>query len=80
MSHLKSSIELVSKGFGFAWLPQPAIQARITGGELKRLDVPLTLDRTAHYYLNYCDVDSLGPAALCFMGELRLQTMAEESP
>lgn len=76
VSHMRSSMELVLKGLGFAWLPEPAIAAQLQSGQLRLLDLPRGLERSMGFYLNYRDIDLLGPAAREFMGEMRLQSMA----
>ncbi|WP_317933505.1 LysR family transcriptional regulator [Halioxenophilus sp. WMMB6] len=74
VSHLKSSIDLVRRGLGFAWLPEAHIREALAGGQLQRLPLADSLDRWAPFYLNYFDADQLGPAARSFMAQLRLLT------
>ncbi|MBU2709640.1 LysR family transcriptional regulator [Zooshikella harenae] len=38
VSHLRTSIDLVSKGFGFAWLPEPSIRPLLEEGLLRPLN------------------------------------------
>ncbi|WIO73841.1 LysR family transcriptional regulator [Porticoccaceae bacterium LTM1] len=75
VSHVRTSLDLVSKGFGFAWLPEPLVQPYLEIGELKELPLAQGRQRSIAFYLNYAELDTLGPAAREFMGELRVQTM-----
>ena len=74
VSHMRSSIELVSKGLGFAWLPEPAITHLLQENRLTPLPLSSGQSRSAAFYLNFTDADKLGPATRTFMGELRYQT------
>ena len=74
VSHVRTSIDLVKQGLGFAWLPQPSISMLLESGDLKELNVERGQRRRATFYLNYRDADSLGPAAREFMGQLRIMS------
>ncbi|WP_027710240.1 LysR family transcriptional regulator [Zooshikella ganghwensis] len=74
VSHLRTSIDLVSKGFGFAWLPEASIRQHLEKGLLRPLNLTQGLNRTTPFFLNFNDADKLGPAARTFIGELRYQT------
>ena len=76
VGHVRTSLDIIAQGLGFAWLPIAIIQDELDNGTL----VPLPLDngaalRKALLYLSFEDGDALGPAARAFMGELRYQTM-----
>ncbi|MEM7421290.1 MAG: LysR family transcriptional regulator [Pseudomonadota bacterium] len=76
VGHVRTSLDIIAQGLGFAWLPIAIIQEELDNGTL----LPLPLDnnaalRKALLYLSFEDGDSLGPAARAFMGELRYQTM-----
>jgi DNA-binding transcriptional LysR family regulator len=75
VSHIQSSIDMITKGLGFAWLPLSLIEPQLQSGEL----VPLELDghtrRSAQLYLTFKDGDCLGPVAKSFLGELRILCM-----
>ena len=79
VSNLRTSIDLISKGFGFAWLPQSEAQQAIDAGLLK----PLTLEhgavRTENFYLNIKDSDQLGPAGKTFVDQLKASVEASTS-
>ncbi|WP_416308580.1 LysR family transcriptional regulator [Neptunicella sp. SCSIO 80796] len=74
ISHLRTSIDMISKGFGFAWLPVPAILEQLKLGILKPLPLQHGLKRSGNLYLLFNDGDCLGPAARAFIGELRYHT------
>ncbi|WP_390381455.1 LysR family transcriptional regulator [Alteromonas sp. MTD1] len=76
VSHVRTSLDIINQGLGFAWLPIAITKDYIEDGTL----VPLPLDnnaalRKALLYLSFDDGDTLGPAARAFMGELRYQSM-----
>lgn len=76
VSHIRTSVDIISQGLGFAWLPTLIIQKYLEDGTL----LPLPFDnnvglRKALLYLTFNDGDGLGPAARAFIGELRYQTM-----
>jgi DNA-binding transcriptional LysR family regulator len=62
VSHLKTSIEMLKNGLGFAWIPREHIWAELADGTL--LPLPLTEGgtRSAELHLVYTDPDSAGPA------------------
>ncbi|WP_255438986.1 LysR family transcriptional regulator [Aestuariibacter sp. GS-14] len=76
VSHVRTSIDIIRQGLGFAWLPLAIIRNELESGVLK----PLPLDqggvRKALLFLCFADGDRLGPAARSFLGELRYQTMS----
>ena len=76
---MRSSIELVEKMLGFAWLPYPSIEQSINEGILKPLNLAEGQKRTASFYLNYAEKDTIGPATRELMGELRILTMDMET-
>lgn len=71
VSHLRTSIDMISKGLGFAWLPLSAIQSKLDSGELKPLPLRHNSQRSMQLHLIFKDGDSLGPAAKTFLAELR---------
>lgn len=75
VSSLRASTELICQGMGYAWLPMPIVAPLLDTGILKRLLLEKGASRTASFYLNFKDKDSLGPAAREFIGELRLLTL-----
>lgn len=75
VDHLRTSVNLVDRGFGFAWLPEPLIQEQLNTGRLLPLALGERSRRHVNFYLNFLDADRLGPAARTLMGELRYLTM-----
>lgn len=73
VSHLRTSVDMIANGFGYAWLPVNAIKDKLAKGELKPLHLNQNSKRTAQLHLIFKDVDSLGSAARAFLGELRHQ-------
>ena len=71
VSHMQSSIDMIKKGLGFAWLPLNLIEAQLNDASLKRLKLGSKSERSAQLYLNFKDGDGLGPVAKCFLTELR---------
>ncbi len=71
VDHLRTSVDLVSRGLGFAWLPGPLIDARLASGELQPLPLADGARRHVTFYLNVLDIDKLGPAAKNLTGELQ---------
>lgn len=75
VSHMRTSIDMIKSGFGFAWLPVPLIENALLVGELKPLNLSHGLKRKARLHLVFNDGDLLGPAARAFLGELRYQCL-----
>ncbi len=76
VSHIRTSVDMISQGLGFAWIPIAIIKNELEEGLL----LPLPIDsnsglRRAMLYLTFEDGDGLGPAARSFIGELRYQSM-----
>ena len=71
VSHIQTSIEMICKGLGFAWLSAESIEQQLADGTLKPLRLPHHSQRSAQLYLIFKDADLLGPAAQCFLTELR---------
>jgi len=75
VSSIGASLNLVKKGLGFAWLPEPEVQQYLESGELIALPLNRGGRRSVTFYLSFRDQDRLGPAARGFIGELRLKTL-----
>lgn len=77
VSHMATSIEAASMGYGFAWLPEERIRRELDSGQL----APLTLHRGGRrfvdLYLVSADADFVGPA-VARLGEVLRQGVAEE--
>lgn len=75
VSHLNTSINIINKGLGFAWLPRCLITNELANNRLKPLNLSHGGVRKTNLYLLFRDADGLGPAARAFLGELRYQSM-----
>lgn len=75
VSQIAASIDMISRGMGFAWLPATRIKQRLANGELKALDMDQGGTRHATLYLTYADRDKAGPAT-CHLASLLLQETA----
>jgi DNA-binding transcriptional LysR family regulator len=75
VSQVATSIDMISRGMGFAWLPVTRIKQRLANGELKALDMDQGGTRHATLYLTYADRDKAGPAT-CHLASLLLQETA----
>ncbi len=73
VDHLRTSVDLVRKGLGFAWLPESMVDEGLANQTLKPLMLGEHAQRHVTFYLNFLDADALGPATRSFLGELRLR-------
>jgi DNA-binding transcriptional LysR family regulator len=72
VTNMSTSIGAVSRGHGFAWLPQDKIRTELEEGSLKILPLRGGRVRTAQLYLMFADRDAAGP------GTLRLAEIVRE--
>lgn len=75
VSHVASSIELLRRNLGFAWLPTHAVQPYLDDGSLKKLNLVRGAQRSSNFYLNFNDAESLGPVTRAFLGHIRYLTL-----
>ena len=61
VTNLTTSIGAVSRGHGFAWLPQDKIRTELGDGTLKILPLRGGRERSAQLYLFFADPDAAGP-------------------
>jgi DNA-binding transcriptional LysR family regulator len=69
---MATSIGAVSRGHGFAWLPEDKIRAELAEGTLKPLPMRGGAERTIELSLIFVDPDGAGP------GTLRLAQIVKE--
>jgi DNA-binding transcriptional LysR family regulator len=62
VTHLKTSIEMLTPGLGFAWIPREHIRAELAGGALVPLPLAEGGSRIVDLHLVYADRDGAGPA------------------
>ncbi|WP_125778940.1 LysR family transcriptional regulator [Pseudoalteromonas rubra] len=79
VSHLRTMVDMVTQGLGFAWLPRSVITTQLSSGALVPLQLTHNRTRQAQLNLLFKDGDTLGPAARAFIGELRYQCMVLEA-
>jgi len=72
VTNMSTSIGAVSRGHGFAWLPQDKIRTELEDGLLKILPLRGGRVRTVQLYLMFADRDAAGP------GTLRLAEIVRE--
>lgn len=63
VSHVATSIAMISRGMGFAWLPATRIQEQLSNDVLRELQLITGSRRQASLYLTHADPDAAGPAA-----------------
>ncbi len=73
VSHIRTSVDIISQGLGFAWLPLAMIESQLNDNTLAALPLEHGALRKSLLYLSFGDGDRLGPAARTFIGELRYQ-------
>jgi DNA-binding transcriptional LysR family regulator len=61
VTNMSTSIGAVSRGHGFAWLPQDKIRTELEEGTLKILPLRGGRERSAQLYLLFADPDAAGP-------------------
>jgi DNA-binding transcriptional LysR family regulator len=79
VSHIATSIEAVSRGHGFAWLPEERIRAELAAGSLAPLAVEGGSERLVTLYLILADPDFAGPGVRR-LAEIILAQAAAECP
>lgn len=72
VSNMSTSIGAVSRGYGFAWLPEDKIRSELQNGELKVLPLRDMRQVTQSLYLVFADREGAGP------GTLRLAEIIKE--
>jgi len=62
VSHVKTSIEMLKHGLGFAWIPREHIRAELADRTLVELPLADSGSRVVNLHLVYADRDGAGPA------------------
>jgi DNA-binding transcriptional LysR family regulator len=77
VSHIKTSLDAIRLGLGYAWLPDAYTYEDIAAGRLKYLPVEVGAVREVTTYLTFADRDFAGPATrrLAEILKLHLPTM-----
>lgn len=71
VSNMATSIDLIQRGYGYAWLPKNKIDHLLKDDQLKPLPLNKGSLRKVPLYLVIADEDKLGPAAKCFIENIR---------
>lgn len=71
LSHLDTSIDMLERGLGFAWVPETRIHQALREGRLLPLRLSAGAVREAPMQLIYCDRDRAGPATQAMAEALR---------
>lgn len=69
VSHVATSVAVIARGMGFAWLPHTRIKDELDCGSLKELPLERGSRRRVSLFLTYADPDKAGPAS-CHLGAL----------
>ena len=69
VSHVATSVDMIARGMGFAWLPRSRVAPGLASGALEELPLGEGGRRYAELYLTFADREAAGPAALR-LGEL----------
>ena len=64
LSHMSTSIQAASRGYGYAWYPVDRIRDELAKGLLKALPMVEGAERSAQLYLTLADRDAAGPGVL----------------
>lgn len=62
VSHLQTSIDMLARGLGFAWIPETRLRQALAEGRLKRLPLAAGSSREYPLQLIHRDRDRAGPA------------------
>jgi len=62
VSHIKTSLDAIRMGLGYAWLPEPYIEEDLVNGRLALLPVETGGVREVPTYLTFADQEFAGPA------------------
>ncbi|MDO6720723.1 LysR family transcriptional regulator [Psychrosphaera sp. 1_MG-2023] len=75
VSHIRTSLDMLSRGLGFAWLPVTSIQTALQQNTITPLALKRGSSRLVSLHLLYKDDDMLGPATQFFVEKLREQCL-----
>ena len=79
VGHLNTSLDMLKRGLGFAWMPETRIAGDIRRGELKPLPLTAGSIREVPIQMIFRDRDRAGPAAHAMAAALK-QAVAELCP
>ena len=70
VSHVATSLDIIRRGMGFAWLPASRVHSHIEQGTLAELPLETGARRVTTLYLTHAGEDRVGPAARHLAGLL----------
>jgi DNA-binding transcriptional LysR family regulator len=73
VSNIKTSLEAIRMGLGYAWLPDAYTNEALAAGSLKYLPVEMGSERDVTVYMVFADRDFAGPATRRFAEILKAQ-------
>lgn len=62
VSHIKTSLDAIRMGLGYAWLPDAYVNEDIAAGRLQYLPIEVGAEREVATYITFADRDFTGPA------------------
>jgi DNA-binding transcriptional LysR family regulator len=62
VTHVATSLDIIARGMGFAWLPASRVAAGLRAGTLRELPLERGSRRYVELYLTFADRDRAGPA------------------
>jgi len=74
VTHMATSIEAATRGYGWAWFPEEKIRSELTSGALKPLSLRDGSERFVELYLVFADREGAGPGTLRLAEILRAET------
>ena len=77
VSHLNTSLDMLRRGLGFAWMPETRIAEELNSGQLKPLPLPAGGIREVPIQMIFRDRDRAGPAAHAMAAALKQAVVSE---
>jgi DNA-binding transcriptional LysR family regulator len=62
VSHIKTSLDAIRMGMGYAWIPDAYTKDDLAAGKIKHLPVEIGAEREVAVYLTFADKEFAGPA------------------
>lgn len=79
LSHMSTSIDMLERGLGFAWVPETRIVDALERGRLKALPLRVGGIRHASLQIIHRDIDGAGPATMA-LAETLAESVAANCP
>ena len=76
VSHVATSVDMIRRGMGFAWLPASRVHAHIEQGALLELPLETGSRRESTLYLTHAGEDRIGPAVRHLAGLLTAECVS----